>query len=300
MKKLNDQPIGKMTINRVCKPEWLKINIAANQRFAETKRIVESHCLHTICSSGRCPNMGECWGKGTATFMIGGDICTRCCKFCNTQSGRPKGLDIAEPTHVAESIALMKLSHAVITSVDRDDLPDLGAAHWVRTIRQIRKFNPETTLEVLIPDFQGRKELIAQVIEAGPDIISHNMETVRRITPLVRSASRYETSVSVLRQIAESGLTTKSGIMVGLGETPPEVEELMDDLLQAGCRILTIGQYLQPSRKHYPVSEYVTPAQFAAYKQTGLEKGFMQVESAPLVRSSYHAEKSVKYLQKKT
>ena len=284
---------------RVRKPEWLKISIGANERYTETKRIVESHCLHTICSSGRCPNMGECWGKGTATFMIGGDICTRSCKFCNTQTGKPLALDANEPVHVAESIALMKLSHAVITSVDRDDLPDLGAAHWVQTIQEIKRINPDTTVEVLIPDFQGRKELVAQVIDARPEIISHNMETVRRISPLVRSAARYETSLEVLRQISEGGITTKSGIMVGLGETPSEVEELMDDLRQAGCHILTIGQYLQPTHRHYPVAEYVTPAQFAVYKQLGLDKGFTQVESAPLVRSSYHAEKSVRFLQKR-
>ena len=286
--------------DRIRKPEWLKISIGANERYTENKRIVESHCLHTICSSGRCPNMGECWGKGTATFMIGGDICTRCCKFCNTQTGKPLPLDMEEPTHVAESIALMKLSHAVITSVDRDDLPDLGAAHWACTIREIKRLNPETTIEVLIPDFQGRKELVSQVIEAQPEIISHNMETVKRITPLVRSAARYETSLEVIRQIADSGITAKSGIMVGLGETPEEVEELMDDLRRAGCQILTIGQYLQPSHKHYPVAEYVTPAQFASYKETGLAKGFDQVESAPLVRSSYHAEKQVQFYKKET
>ena len=286
--------------DRVRKPEWLKISIGANERYTETKRIVDSHCLHTICSSGRCPNMGECWGKGTATFMIGGDICTRCCKFCNTQTGRPLPLDPNEPTHVAESIALMKLSHAVITSVDRDDLPDLGAAHWARTIQEIKRLNPETTVEVLIPDFQGRKELVAQVIEARPEIISHNMETVKRISPLVRSAARYETSLEVIRQVAASGTTTKSGIMVGLGETPEEVEELMDDLRQAGCQILTIGQYLQPSHKHYPVAEYVTPTQFVSYKEQGLAKGFDQVESAPLVRSSYHAEKQIRFYKKGT
>ena len=275
------------------KPEWLKISIGANERYTETKRIVESPCLHTICSSGRCPNMGECWGKGTATFMIAGDICTRSCKFCNTQTGRPLPLDANEPTHVAESIALMKLSHAVITSVDRDDLADLGAAHWVRTITEIKRINPETTLEVLIPDFQGRMELIDTIISAHPEIISHNMETVRRISPLVRSAANYDTSLKVIHRIASNNITAKSGIMAGLGETPAEVEELMDDLLAAGCKILTIGQYLQPSHRHYPVTEYVTPEQFAAYKKIGLEKGFEQVESAPLVRSSYHAEKHV-------
>lgn len=286
-------------MERVRKPEWLKINIGANERYTETKRIVESHCLHTICSSGRCPNMGECWGKGTATFMIGGDICTRSCKFCNTLTGKPLPLDPGEPAHVAESVSLMKLSHAVVTSVDRDDLPDLGAAHWAKTIREIRRQNPETTIEVLIPDFQGRRELVEQVIEAQPDIISHNMETVRRISPLVRSAARYDTSLEVLHQIAESGITTKSGIMVGLGETPQEVEELMDDLRRIGCHILTIGQYLQPSHKHYPVAEYITPAQFSAYKKTGLDKGFTQVESAPLVRSSYHAEKQILAMKKR-
>jgi lipoic acid synthetase len=285
-------------MERVRKPEWLKISIGANERYTETKRIVESHCLHTICSSGRCPNMGECWGRGTATFMIGGNICTRSCKFCNTQTGRPLPLDPQEPTHVAESVRLMKLSHAVVTSVDRDDLPDLGADHWAQTIREIRRLNPETTIEVLIPDFQGRRELVEQVIEARPDIISHNMETVRRISPLVRSAARYDTSLEVIRQIAASGITAKSGIMVGLGETPAEVEELMDDLRAAGCQIMTIGQYLQPSHRHYPVAEYVTPEQFKRYEETGLAKGFTQVESGPLVRSSYHAEKSLRYLKK--
>lgn len=199
---------------------------------------------------------------------------------------------------MAESVLLMKLSHAVVTSVDRDDLPDLGAAHWTQTIREIRRLNPETTIEVLIPDFQGRKDLVEQVIEARPDIISHNMETVRRISPLVRSAARYDTSLEVIRQIAASGITAKSGIMVGLGETPAEVEELMDDLRAAGCQIMTIGQYLQPSHRHYPVAAYVTPEQFKRYEETGLAKGFTQVESGPLVRSSYHAEKSLRYLKK--
>lgn len=279
---------------RVRKPEWLKISIGANERYTETKRIVESNCLHTICSSGRCPNMGECWGKGTATFMIGGNICTRSCKFCNTQTGKPLPLDPEEPKRVAESIQLMKLTHAVITSVDRDDLPDLGAQHWADTIHAIKSLNPETTIEVLIPDFQGKPELVSKVIEARPDIISHNMETVKRITPLVRSAARYDTSLEVIKQIAASGTTTKSGIMVGLSETTDEVEELMDDLIRVGCHILTIGQYLQPSHKHYAVHEYVTPQQFDKYKETGLNKGFEQVESGPLVRSSYHAEKHIK------
>lgn len=283
---------------RVRKPDWLKVSIGANERYTETKRIVESHCLHTICSSGRCPNMGECWGRGTATFMIGGDICTRCCRFCNTRTGKPNPLDPKEPARVAHSVELMKLHHAVITSVDRDDLLDLGAAHWAATVREIRAINPETTVEVLIPDFQGRPELVAQVIAANPHIIAHNMETVRRLTPEVRSVARYETSLAVLKQVAESGIACKTGIMVGLGETPEEVEELMDDLRRVGCQILTIGQYLQPSHRHYPVAEYVTPEQFKRYKEIGLSKGFTQVESAPLVRSSYHAEKSLEFLNK--
>lgn len=282
-------------MDHVKKPDWLKINIGANARYTETKHIVDSHNLHTICSSGRCPNMGECWGKGTATFMIGGNICTRSCKFCNTQTGRPLPLDPDEPIHVAESIQLMKLSHAVITSVDRDDLADLGASHWQQTIREIKRLNPETTIEVLIPDFQGRSELIQQVIDAQPDIISHNMETVRRISPLVRSAANYDTSLKVIREIAEGGITAKSGIMVGLGEHIEEVEELMDDLLVQGCKILTIGQYLQPTHRHYPVAAYITPDQFKQYRETGLQKGFREVESAPLVRSSYHAEKHLKF-----
>ena len=277
----------------VRKPDWLKIRLGGNEQFTKTKSIVESHCLHTICTSGKCPNMGECWSRGTATFMIGGEICTRSCRFCNTLTGKPLPLDKKEPMNVAESIRLMHLRHAVITSVDRDDLPDLGAGHWVDTIRAIKELNPETTVEVLIPDFQGRLELVDRVVEAAPEIISHNMETVRRISPTVRSAAKYDVSLSVLGRIAEQGVVAKTGIMVGLGETPEEVCELMDDVLAEGVSILTIGQYLQPSRKNIPVTEYITPAQFDAYKEIGLEKGFRMVESAPLVRSSYHAEKHV-------
>lgn len=275
------------------KPEWLKIRLRGNEHFAETKRIVESHCLHTICTSGKCPNMGECWSRGTATFMIAGEICTRSCRFCNTLTGKPLPLDPREPGRVAESVRLMQLKHAVVTSVDRDDLPDLGAGHWAATIREIKAVNPGTSLEVLIPDFQGRLDLVDLVIDAHPEIISHNMETVRRISPTVRSAAKYETSLAVLRHIAERGVTAKTGIMVGLGETEEEVWELMDDVLNQEVRILTIGQYLQPSRKNIPVSEYIHPDQFAAYREKALEKGFRHVESAPLVRSSYHAEKHV-------
>ena len=282
-------------MEHVKKPSWLKINIGVNDRYTETKRIVDTHGLHTICSSGRCPNMGECWGKGTATFMIGGDICTRSCKFCNTKSGRPLPLDGNEPESVARSVQLMKLSHAVITSVDRDDLEDMGASHWAKTLRKIKELNPAVTVEALIPDFQGNLELVKQVASCGANIVSHNMETVKRLTPVVRSVARYETSLEVIRAIAETGVTAKSGIMVGLGETVSEVEKLMDDLLEYGCRILTIGQYLQPTHKHYPVKEYVTPQQFEAYKELGLKKGFAEVVSGPLVRSSYHAEKQLKF-----
>lgn len=271
----------------------MKIRLGGNEQFTKTKSIVESHCLHTICTSGKCPNMGECWSRGTATFMIAGDICTRSCRFCNTLTGKPLPLDPKEPANVAESIRLMNLKHAVITSVDRDDLPDLGAQHWVDTIRTIKEVNPATTVEVLIPDFQGRLELVDQVVEAAPEIISHNMETVRRISPQVRSAAKYDVSLAVLSRIAGQGATAKTGIMVGLGETPEEVCCLMDDVLDAGVSVLTIGQYLQPSRKNIQVTEYVTPDQFNVYKSIALEKGFRMVESAPLVRSSYHAEKHV-------
>lgn len=280
-----------MDIKHVRKPDWLKVNFGANEKYAETKRIVDGHCLHTICSSGRCPNIGECWGRGTATFMIGGDICTRACKFCNTKSGRPAPLDETEPANVARSVKLMKLRYAVITSVDRDDLPDLGASHWVKTISEVKSVAPETALEVLIPDFQGRNDLLDMIADAGADVVSHNIETVRRLTPEVRSRAKYETSLHVLQYLSDKAVTVKSGLMVGLGETAEEVESTMDDLLSCGCRILTIGQYLQPTHRHYPVHEYITPAQFDYYKQVALSKGFKEVESAPLVRSSYRADK---------
>ena len=277
----------------VRKPDWLKIRLRGNEQFTRTKSIVENQCLHTICTSGKCPNMGECWSRGTATFMIAGDICTRSCRFCNTLTGKPLPLDPKEPENVAESIRLMQLKHAVITSVDRDDLSDLGAQHWADTIRKIKEVNPDTTVEVLIPDFQGHLELVDKVIEAAPEIISHNMETVRRISPEVRSAAKYEISLSVLKHIADRGIVAKTGIMVGLGETIEEVHELMDDVKAVGVSVLTIGQYLQPSRKNIPVKEYITPEQFEIYKTVAIEKGFKHVESAPLVRSSYHAEKHI-------
>ncbi|MCK9344076.1 MAG: lipoyl synthase [Massilibacteroides sp.] len=275
------------------KPDWLRIRLGGKARFADTKRIVENHGLHTICTSGKCPNQGECWESGTATFMIGGDICTRSCRFCNTKTGKPLGLNVDEPEQLAESVCLMKLTHAVVTSVDRDDLPDLGAAHWVRTIDAIKRKNPATTMEVLIPDFQGRMDLVDAIIDAKPEVISHNMETVRRLTPLIRSVATYECSLSVLKHIAERGVITKTGIMLGLGETEDEVRALMDDLIQVGVKVFTMGQYLQPSRKNIPVSEYITPDQFDVYREIALAKGFEMVESAPLVRTSYHAEKHV-------
>lgn len=273
------------------KPEWLKIKLPKGTSYARVKSIVEQHHLHTICTSGKCPNMGECWAAGTATLMIMGDICTRSCKFCATQTGKPFSLDDQEPVNVARSIQLMGLKHAVITSVDRDDLPDKGASHWAATIGEIKKLNPTTTMEVLIPDFDGNTEWIKLVIDAKPDIISHNLETVRRLTPLVRSRAKYEISLNVLKTIADSGIVAKSGIMVGLGETRDEILETMDDLLGVGCKVFTIGQYLQPTKSHLPVEEYIHPDIFEEYRLTGLAKGFSKVESAPLVRSSFHAER---------
>lgn len=276
-------------MEHVKKPDWLKIKLGG-EHYSETQHIVESHGLHTICSSGRCPNMGECWGRGTATFMIGGDICTRSCKFCNTKTGRPLALNPNEPANVAKSIQLMGLKHAVITSVDRDDLPDQGALHWVNTINKIRQVNPTTTIEVLIPDFQGQLEFVDMVCDAAPNVISHNMETVRSLTPKVRSAAKYDVSLKVLERIAANGLKAKSGMMVGLGETTEEITQLMDDLRSVNCSVLTIGQYLQPSRKHLPVAAYIHPEEFKRLKEVALDKGFDYVESGPLVRSSYHAE----------
>ena len=276
--------------DRIKKPDWLKVQLGGNNKYAQTRSAVDTHGLHTICTSGKCPNIGECWGMGTATFMIAGDICTRSCKFCNTKTGKPSMLNKDEPQKVAESIGLMKIKHAVVTSVDRDDLDDLGARHWVDTIGKIREVNPETTIEILVPDFQGKVELVDLVCSAKPDVIAHNMETVRRLTPKVRSAAKYEISLSVLKRFAENGLKSKSGIMLGLGETIDEVLELMDDLRAVDCRILTIGQYLQPTRRHYPVAGYIHPDVFNELKETALKKGFTHVESGPLVRSSYHAK----------
>lgn len=273
------------------KPEWLKIKLGSDVTYDETRAVLQKHCLHTICTSGRCPNQGECWSRGTATFMIGGAVCTRACKFCNTETGRPLPLDPEEPRHVAESVRALGLKHAVVTSVDRDDLPDKGSAHWVETIRQIRELCPGVTVEVLIPDFDGQAELIAPILRELPEVVAHNMETVRRLTPVVRSRATYDCSLSVLAQIAEAGLPAKTGLMLGLGETQEEILETMDDLRQINCSILTLGQYLQPTRRHYPVQEYVHPDRFAELREIALDKGFRHVESGPLVRSSYHAER---------
>ena len=272
------------------KPEWLKIRLGDNERYRHTKHIVEGHGLCTICSSGRCPNQGECWTRGTATLMILGDICTRSCRFCNTKTGRPLPADPQEPQRVAESIHLMKLKYAVLTSVDRDDLPDLGCEHWVKTVEAVRALNPETKIETLIPDFQGRSELVARIAQVAPDVVSHNMETVRRLTPQVRSAAKYDRSLQVLKQLADAGIVTKSGLMLGLGETEEELLQAMDDLLAVGCRILTLGQYLQPTRQHLEVQAYIHPDDFARYKEIALAKGFEKVASGPLVRSSYMAD----------
>lgn len=276
------------------KPDWLKIKLPQGKEFKQVQRILEEHQLHTICVSGKCPNMAECWAAGTATFMILGEICTRSCKFCNTQTGRPLALDTQEPANTAKAVQLLKLKHAVITSVDRDDLPDLGAAHWAETIRAVKEVNPNTTLEVLIPDFQGKLDLLDVVIAAQPDIISHNIETVERLTPQVRSAAKYRTSLKIVGAVGASGIRSKSGLMLGLGETEEEVLQTMDDLRTVDCQVLTIGQYLQPTKKHLEVQEYVSPKQFEEYKRIGLEKGFDQVESGALVRSSYHASKHLK------
>lgn len=273
----------------VMKPAWLKIDLTSKKSTGETAGILAKHHMNTICTSGLCPNRSECWMARTATLMIGGDICTRKCRFCNTLSGRPRLLNPDEPRRVAESVKALKLRYAVITSVDRDDLPDYGAAHWIKTIEEIRRLNPDTKIELLIPDFMGKADLIRQVMATHPHVAGHNMETVRRLTPSVRSVARYERSLEVLREIANCGITAKTGFMLGLGETHEEILETMDDILSTGCQRLTLGQYLQPTAEHLPVKAYITPEMFTEYKRIALEKGFKHVVSGPLVRSSYHA-----------
>lgn len=283
--------------NRVPKPDWLKIQLPNTSEYNWMHKTIRDHKLHTICTSGKCPNAAECWGNGTATFMILGDICTRACKFCNVKTGKPGPVDFKEPLRIARSIAIMKLKHAVITSVDRDDLEDGGAGIWVETIKKVKELNAGITMEVLIPDFQGKKHLVELIIEARPEVISHNLETVRRLTPVIRSRAHYDVSLSVLKYISEAGMVAKSGVMLGLGERDEEVLKSMDDLLAVGVKVLTVGQYLQPSLNHLEVQEYVTPEKFRYFRDEGLKKGFKFVESGPLVRSSYHAERHINALK---
>lgn len=278
---------------RVKKPDWLRVKLPTGENYLNVRGLVDKYKLHTICESGNCPNMGECWGAGTATFMILGNICTRSCGFCAVATGRPAPVDWEEPVRVAESVKLMGVKHCVITSVDRDELKDGGSIIWQQTIEAIRRISPGTTIETLIPDFKGQRENIQRIIDVMPEIVSHNMETIRRLTRQVRIQARYDRSLEVLRILHEGGCRTKSGLMLGLGETEDEVLEAMDDLRKAGVEILTLGQYLQPTKKHLPVLEFVHPDKFARYKTAGLEKGFRYVESGPLVRSSYHAEKHI-------
>jgi lipoic acid synthetase len=279
--------------NRPHLPRWMKMNRANGERYSQVKNLVIRQNLHTICTSGNCPNIGECWNRGTATFMILGNICTRRCRFCAVTTGKPLPVDWHEPQRLAESVQMMKVKHCVITSVDRDDLDDLGAGLWAAAIRQVKEVNPQTTLEVLIPDFQGRLDLVQKIINENPEVISHNLETVERLSRQIRSKANHNTSLDVLKQIAQSGIPAKSGIMLGLGENEDEVLQTMDDLLAVGVKILTIGQYLQPTLDHMPVQSYISPEQFEKYRDFGLKKGFAIVESSPLVRSSYHAEQHV-------
>ncbi len=277
--------------NRQPKPKWLRVKLPTGESYKKVREIVSEHKLHTICESGNCPNMGECWGEGTATFMILGNVCTRSCGFCNVATGRPEAVDVFEPARVAQSVSLMKVKHCVITSVDRDDLADGGSEIWAQTVNSIRRKSPETTLETLIPDFMGKWENLQRIIDVKPEVVSHNLETVRRLTKQVRIQAKYDRSLEVLLRLKQAGLRTKSGVMLGLGETEDEILETIDDLISVQVDILTLGQYLQPSPKHLPVSEFVTPERFEKYREIALAKGFKYVESGPLVRSSYHAEK---------
>jgi lipoyl synthase len=275
------------------KPDWLKIQIPVGENYSEVKKIVQTHQLHTICEDGKCPNMGECWGAGTATFMILGNICTRSCSFCAVATGRPNEYDLDEPKRVAEAIKLMKVKHAVITSVNRDELKDKGAGVWAATIREVKRVNPGVTMETLIPDFKANWDLLEMVNNEKPEVVSHNMETVERLYRVVRPQAKYERSLEQIKRTKGHGRRTKSGIMLGLGETEEEVFKAMDDLLVHGCDVLTLGQYLQPTKMHLEVAEFVSPDKFMMYKEVGEAKGFKIVESGPMVRSSYHAEKHI-------
>ena len=276
---------------RFKKPKWLRVKLPTGENYKKVRSLVEEHNLHTICESGNCPNMGECWGEGTATFMILGNVCTRSCGFCAVKTGRPDEVDIYEPGKVAHSVKTMGVKHAVITSVDRDDLKDGGSGIWAQTVRAIRQQSPGTTLETLIPDFGGYWDNLQVIIDVAPEIVSHNLETVRRLTKEVRIQAKYDRSLEVLFRLKKGGMKTKSGVMLGLGETHEEIIETMEDLRSVDVDILTLGQYLQPTPKHLPIDEFVTPERFAEYKELGLQMGFRYVESGPLVRSSYRAEK---------
>ena len=277
--------------NKISKPKWLRVKLPTGESYREVRRLVDQHKLHTICESGSCPNMGECWGEGTATFMILGNICTRSCGFCAVKTGRPNAVDLKEPERVAESVKLMKVKHAVLTSVDRDDLKDGGSIIWVQTVENIRRSSPSTTLETLIPDFAGKWDNLQRIIDVAPEIVSHNLETVRRLTKAVRIQAKYDRSLELLFRLKKGGMKTKSGVMLGLGESSDEVIETMEDLRNVKVDILTLGQYLQPTPKHLPVADFITPEKFLEYKELGLKMGFKYVESGPLVRSSYRAEK---------
>jgi lipoic acid synthetase len=278
---------------RVKKPEWLKVKLPTGENYRKVRQLVDHYKLHTICESGNCPNMGECWGEGTATFMILGNTCTRSCSFCAVATGRNAEYDKDEPTRVAEAIKLMGVKHAVLTSVNRDELPDKGAWVWAETIRKVKELNPNTTMETLIPDFMSKWELLYQVIDEKPEVVSHNMETVKRLYRKVRPQAKYERSLEQILKTKERGRRTKSGIMLGLGETREEVLEAMQDLVNHGCDVLTLGQYLQPTKMHLAIERFITPEEFNEYREAGMAMGFKYVESGPLVRSSYHAERHV-------
>lgn len=276
---------------RVRKPDWLRVKLPIGQEYKKVRKLVDTYNLHTICQSGNCPNMGECWGEGTATFMILGNTCTRSCSFCAVKTGRPPEYDTDEPRRVAEAIDLMQVKHAVITSVNRDELKDRGAEIWYQTVKAVKERTPQTTIETLIPDTRANWDALYRMIEGGQEVVSHNMETVKSLYRKVRPQARYQRSLEQIKRTKEAGKRTKTGIMVGLGEKPEEIYEAMDDLLEHGCDVLTLGQYLQPTKMHIEVAEFITPDQFAEYKEIGLKKGFNFVESGPLVRSSYHAER---------
>jgi len=279
--------------SKIQKPNWLRVKLPIGESYKHVRGLVDTHKLHTICESGNCPNMGECWGEGTATFMILGNVCTRSCRFCAVATGRPEAVDWDEPQRVAEAIHLMKVKHAVLTSVDRDELPDGGSTIWYNTIKAVKALNPDTTLETLVPDFKGFADQVQRIIDAAPEVVSHNMETVERITKKVRVQAKYHRSLEVLHMLKKGGMRTKTGMMLGIGEEKEEVIETMKHLVDAGCDVLTLGQYLQPTKKHLPVQRFVHPDEFKELREIGYELGFDYVESGPLVRSSYHSERHV-------